>query len=257
MKIFNFNCLTKKESLDDLSTAQVHAEKLEKNLFLRKLYADFYKEFVDIAESDPNGLYIEIGSGMGFIKKLSSRVKTSDIRALPGLDLCFSAEKMPFEDASVSGIFMLNVFHHIKDPEKFLGEIQRCLKKGGKIIMIEPANTIFSRFIYKNFHHEPFNAKSGWEVDGTSHLGDANGALPWIVFFRDIEKFQKKFPKLKVIKKECHTPFRYILSGGFSSFQMMPSFFYGGIKKIETILSPFNNYTGMFLTVEMEKTSKV
>jgi len=239
--------------LDDLLTAKMHAERLEKNLFLRKLYTDFYKDFIKMAENDPRGLYVEIGSGMGFIKQLSSRIITSDVRSLPGLDMCFSAEKMPFEDSSVDGIFMLNVLHHIKEPEKFLKEAQRCLKKNGKIIMVEPANTVFSRFIYRNFHHEPFNINGNWKVEGESHLGDANGALPWIIFIRDVAKFNMNFPSLMIMRKDLHTPLRYILSGGFSCFQLMPSFLYNGVRSLEKLLSPFNDHIGMFLTIELKK----
>lgn len=48
---------------------------------------------------------------------------------------------MPFQDKSVSAFMMIDVLHHIKDSRQFFKEMQRCLKPGGKIVMIEPANT--------------------------------------------------------------------------------------------------------------------
>ncbi len=33
-----------------------------------------------------------------------------------------------FEDNSVKGIFLLNVFYHINEPEKFLKQVNRVLK---------------------------------------------------------------------------------------------------------------------------------
>jgi SAM-dependent methyltransferase len=84
-----------------------------------------------------------------FLKEIYPSVITSDIMPLSVCDMQFSAHEMPFENNSLKAIFMLNVLHHIPDNEQFLQEAQRTLQKGGFIYMIEPANTFFSRFIYK------------------------------------------------------------------------------------------------------------
>ena len=44
----------------------------------------------------------------------------------------------------------------------------------------------------KNFHHETFNPEGDWKIPGTGPMSDANGALPFIVFERDKEKFENK-----------------------------------------------------------------
>ena len=70
-------------------------------------------------------------------------LNTSDVIELPGVDKCFSALDMPFEDDSVDAFFMFDVLHHINDSAGFFAELNRCLKNGGKAVMIEPANTLW------------------------------------------------------------------------------------------------------------------
>ena len=50
-----------------------------------------------------------------------------------------------------------------------------------------------------------------------------------------------------------HTPLRYLLSGGLTLRQLVPSFTYPAIKAVEYTLSPVNNLLGMFQTIELEK----
>ena len=119
--------------------------------------------------------------------------------------------------------------------------------------MIEPANTLWSRFILKNFHHEMFDTRGGWGVGQGGRLSVGNGAIPWIVFERDRAAFERDFPSLRVLRMEPHTPFRYLVSGGLSLRQALPSFLYSPVKLLEVCLSPFNRFLGLFLTVELRK----
>ena len=216
---------------------------------------DFYNEFKKGLEMTSSGLLVEIGSGSGFLKDLIPALITTDVFNCDGIDVVLDGEKLPFENCSVSVFFMQNVLHHIKNPIPFLKEVNRCLIDNGKIIMIEPYNSLWSSFIYKNFHHERFDTKADWKTEGSGRLSDANGALPWIIFCRDYERFVKEFPQLKIVKLIPHTPFLYIISGGLSMKQLLPDFTYDLIKVIEKFLSPFNKYIGMFFTIELQKKS--
>ncbi len=212
--------------------------------FLKKTYLDFYGQFKML---QPTGtLFVELGSGDGFIKEVVGGAVTSDIQDF-GVDRVFNACKMPFEDGSVDVFFMLNVLHHILDSRAFFKEAVRCLRVGGKIIMIEPANTLWSRFIYKNFHHEDFDIRGGWGFK-------VNGAIPWIIFNRDRLVFEREFPALKIVSMHNHTPLRYLLSGGLTLPQLVPSFTYPLIEAIEYILRPLN--LGMFQTIEIENSGE-
>jgi hypothetical protein len=119
--------------------------------------------------------------------------------------------------------------------------------------MVEPANTPWGRFVFKNFHHEPFEPSGDWYFESEGPLSSANGALPWILFCRDREKFESRFPQLKIRSLKQHMPFLYLISGGVSYRQLLPGFFYPLVWGMEKLLSPFNRFLGMFLTVTLEK----
>ncbi len=241
------------KDLDDPATTLLHAEIIQKKPFLRKLYVDFYKQLEKVVSNPEEKVLVELGSGAGFIKEVISNAITSDILELPNVDKVFSALEMPFEKASVDAFFMFDVLHHITDPRAFFREALRCLKIGGRIVMIEPANTLWSRFIYKNFHHELFDTQAKWELDSlqeTGPLSHGNGALPWIIFSRDRRIFENEFPSLRIVRMRNHTPLRYLLSGGLTLRQLVPSFTYPAVKAIEYA---FNNLLGMFQTIELEK----
>lgn len=256
-KLFDKLKLDETRGIQDLDAPQatlVHARVIRKKAFLERLYIDFYNELRRGLSENIDGKYIvELGSGGGFIKEVIPQAITSDVMELPNVDKQFSATDMPFEDQSVDAFLMIDVLHHINDTKRFLKEMTRCLKQGGKVCMIEPANTPWSRFIYKNFHHEPFDPSAGWGFEGQGPLTSANGAIPWIVFFRDREIFEKEFTDLSIERLCVHTPLRYLLSGGLTIRQLLPSSLYSAVKLCERLLSPFHRFTGMFLSIELKK----
>lgn len=239
--------------LDDPKTTLAHREIILQKPFLKQLYKDWYEVFITKSNAIKNGIYLEIGSGGGFLKEVFPEVITSDILPLPNVDMVFSAEKLPFQENELASIVMLNVFHHIPNPHLFLKEAQRTLLPGGKIIMIEPANSALGRFIYKRFHHEPFDEKGGREINPGNPLSNSNQALPYIYFERDLELFQKEYPLLKINSVKYHSPFSYVISGGVSRSAMLPFFMYKLVKFKEWLLSPFSKSLGLFCTIEIEK----
>lgn len=241
------------QDLDLPETTLLHRKIILSKPFLKRLYLDFYALFKRSLPNLETSVCVELGSGGGFIKEVYPSVITSDILKLSHVDQCFSALAMPFQDSSVDAFIMIDVFHHVPDSLKFLQELQRCLKPGGKIVMIEPANTWWGRFINQNFHHEPFLPNAGWTIPSSGPLSGANGALPYIVFKRDIKQFQAAFPNLRLISMKPHTPFRYLISGGVSMRQLLPSFAYSLIKILEWLLTPLNAVLGMFYTLTLEK----
>ena len=242
------------KELNGFNASLLHAKIIQKKPFLKKLYVDFYQEFKRRIPGDINSKFIvELGSGGGFIKEVMPTVLTSDVLPVPHIDECFSALKMPFENDTVDAFLMLNVFHHVKDAESFLREIERCLKDQGRVIMIEPANTLWSSWIWRNFHHEPFDPQGKWSIEGDDPLFSANEALPWIVFCRDRKYIEKRFTGLKILDIKLHTPFLYLISGGVSMKQLLPTFIYNIVRGFEKMLAPLIRYLGMFMTIEIEK----
>ncbi|MFA6187433.1 MAG: class I SAM-dependent methyltransferase [Phycisphaerae bacterium] len=255
MKVINLLKIKKNNTrgIDDPLTTLLHFKIIQNKKFLKKIYIDFYKQFLYAIDNPISKTLVELGSGGGFIKEIIPNVITSDVIKVPGVDMVFSAEQMPFENGSVDAFFMFDVLHHIPNPRMFFKEAVRCLKTGGKIVMIEPANTLWGRFIYKNFHHEGFDEKAGWQMESTGPLSCANGAVPWIIFNRDRKIFENEFPDLKILKIAPHTPLRYLISGGLTLRQLLPGFCYSLIAGIEWLLSPANGILGMFQTIEVKK----
>ena len=239
------------EDLDKAESTVLHRNIIKKKVFLHKLYLEYYEIFKENTKDIPDGFKIEIGSGGGFLKEVINDVITSDVLELPGVDKAFFAEKIPYPDKSIAAFFLLNTLHHLKEPDKFFSEVNRCLKPGGKIVMIEPTNTPFSRLFFKYVHQEEFDStKDEWVVDGEGRLADANIAMPWIIFIRDREKFLKKYPDLEIIQINKHTPFRWFLGGGLSYRQLVPSASFEFFTKIDKL---FQNISGSFMTIVIKK----
>lgn len=240
--------------LDGPDAARHHACIIRQKPMLRALYTDFYRRIASRLPADSNRV-VEIGSGGGFIKEIIPNATTSDVQPLADVDMCFSATSLPFDAASLDAITMINVLHHVPDPRAFLREATRCLKTGGRVLMIEPANTLWSRFVYSRFHHEPFNPTAGWSFESSGPMSSANGALPWIIFCRDRIRFEREFPALRIREVRPHTPLRYVLSGGLSFRQLVPGIFAPLVCGAELILAPVNRWLGMFLLIDVEKTA--
>lgn len=239
--------------LDSPERTIAHQKIIREKYFLRKLYEEWYTVFSSSISALPAGKMIELGSGGGFLKEVIPSVLCTDILELPSNDLTFSALEMPFADNEISAIFMIDTFHHIPDSKLFLTEVNRVLKKDGMLIMIEPANSFWGRFIYRNFHHEPFEPSGNWKIPPSGPMSGANGALPWIVFERDYEEFKRCFPNFSMEKIQYHTPFMYLISGGVSFKQVFPNFFYPVFRSVDKFLPLINKQFSMFTTITIRK----
>src|SRR5687767_4842588 len=117
--------------LDSPERSLVHKNIIQQKRFLKSLYIDWYNRLKKFSAYYKEGVFVELGSGGGFAKEIMPGIITSDVIQLPDIDMVFAGEKMPFENDSVDGIMMIDVFHHIPDPRGFLSEVNRVLKPGG------------------------------------------------------------------------------------------------------------------------------
>jgi SAM-dependent methyltransferase len=203
------------------------------------------------------GGVLELGSGAGFLDHFIPDLITSDVLPLPHIDHVIDAHALPFESNTLRAIVMTNVFHHLADPRQFLREAGRCVRPGGSIVMVEPWNTAWSRFIYSRFHHEPFVPEAReWQFQSTGPLSGANGALPWIVFHRDRNDFELAFPEWQVASVSLSMPFRYLLSGGLSHVALMPTWTFPMWQWVEKQLSGWNMHLAMFARVLLRRSNK-
>ena len=258
MKQFALNLLLLKEAreitdLDSPGATAVHREIIRNKASLEAIYRDFYDLLGEVVARVPEGALVEIGSGAGFLKQLYPHAVTSDVCYFPWVDLAFDAMAMPFAEDSLGVIYMQGVLHHLHRPAAFFTEAERCLKVGGRVLMIEPHNTPWARFVLKNFHHEPFDPEGGWELSQGGRLSHANQALPWIIFFRDRTRFQSDFPGLRIRSLRPYGPFQYLASGGLSFKQFVPTPLWGMVRLAEKLCTPFLDTLGYFCLIELEK----
>jgi SAM-dependent methyltransferase len=237
--------------VDDPCTTLLRRKIIKSKPFLRKIYIEWYEKILANIVT-LKGDVLELGSGAGFIKELNSKIITSEILELSGVDIVADACKLPFNDSTLDAIVMTDVFHHIPNVKIFLNEASRVLRPGGKIVMVEPWNTRWSLWVYTRLHSEPFiTSAESWEIPSTGPLSGANGALPWLVFRRDRKKFENLFATLKIKKIEPFMPISYLLSGGVSMRSLIPGFLYKSIRFIEDLLD--QDTCAMFVFIEIER----
>jgi len=243
---------TNKFDLDNSLVTISRRKIFRKKGFIYKVYDDWYNLIKGHLPLD-NGIVIEMGSGAGFIKQTIPGAITSDVMFLPFVDIVMDGLYLPFPANSVDCLVLMDVFHHISNVGLFFNEANRILRKGGRIIMIEPWINRWSLWVYSNLHHEAIDiSTANWDFTSSGPLSGANQALPWIVFDRDRHIFEEKYPALKIKKIRPMMPFIYLLSGGFKLNLTMPAFSYLFWKKVEQGL--FNEEKlGMFGLIVLEK----
>ena len=222
------------------------------NIALGFIYKEWYK-LISINLSDIEGINIELGCGASFINQIIKNIKKTDVFLNSNTDFKLDAMEIgaKFEN-KISNIILVNVFHHICDPELFLRSAEKSLLSGGRIIMIEPSNNLWSRFIYKLIGHEKYDPKQiDWQFESKDPLFDSNQALSWIIFERDNKKFKNLFPMFSLKSKTTLMPLSYLISGGHS-FNTKIGKIIKIIRKTEKIF--FDENFGMFNLICIEKT---
>ena len=245
--------LTALLDLDDPRTSSRRKQIIWSKPFLKAIYDEWYTT-LGAALPAGGGPTLEIGSGGGFCSDFIPDLITSEILPCPGVQLVLDARELPFASGSLRAIVMTNVLHHIPQVDRFLAEGSRCLRTGGKVLMIEPWVTPWSRFVYKRLHYEPFDPEAvDWSFPSSGPLSGANGAVPWIVFDRDRAKFDTRFPELAIEQVRPFLPFRYLVSGGVSMRSLMPGFTHRAWASFEESLrSPWPSL-GMFAFVSLRR----
>ncbi len=222
---------------------------------IHRCYSEWYSRMQSDLMTVPEGgegIVVELGSGGSFLKEYISGLTTSDV--VPGIaDKVIDARDLPFPNSSVRGIFLTHCFHHIPDVDRFLFEADRVLIQGGIIAMVEVAATPFARFFFSNFHPEPFDpGVREWSFDSEVNT-DANQALSWIVFRRDLSWFQRRHPNLRLEATNWLPWFSYILSGGVTRRNLVPRFLVPLITGMDFLLKPLDSLASLHWYIRLRK----
>jgi len=245
--------LTAGMRIDDPATTEMRRRIISSKPFLKAIYDEWYSL---LARELPDGAgdVLELGSGAGYCDRYINGLITSEVFPSPSVKLVVDGEHIPFEDGSLRALVFTDVLHHMPDVRQFFSEAVRCLRPGGKILMIEPWVTPWSRFVYRRFHHEPFLPEAqDWSFPLTGPLSGANGAIPWIVFVRDRKLFESEFPELRIEKVVPFLPFRYLVSGGVGMRSLMPGFTHPLWAVLERVLEPQMSSLAMFAFISVQK----
>ena len=234
-----------------------HREVWNKKKILRDIYEEWYRMIIaDLSEVE--GPTVELGAGSGNFKEFFPQAISADIEKRDWLDMSFDAHEMPFDNSSVANIVMIDVLHHLADPVRFLHEASRVLKQGGRLIMLEPFPSPFSRIVYKLFHPEPFiydvdyfNYKPSME----KHPWDSNQAVAYLIFYKHLDKFAKVFGHaFKIVKKEKMSFILYPASGGFEKRSLIPESMIEVVRTPEKLLTPIADLVAFRVYICLEKT---
>jgi SAM-dependent methyltransferase len=237
--------------LDDPDTFNLEKQIIRSKPFLQDIYLEWYA-MISSHLPPGNGPVLELGSGAGFLEDFIPELVTSDVQHRQGITAVLRAQQLPIAGQQLRAIVMCNVLHHIPSVEAFLNEAARCVRPDGRMLMIEPWVTTWSSFVYRWFHHEPFDPyKADWTFPSQGPLSSANGALPWIVFQRDQERFERDFPEWAILDIQPIMPLRYLLSGGVSRRAVVPLWTKTFFRNLDHVLSRFTRVFPMFAFINL------
>ena len=230
----------------------------ERKPALRSVYRSWYSRIVE--RLAPTGPTVEIGGGSGNFKEFfPDAISTDVIAAGPWLDCLVDARQLPFASSSVGNFVMADVLHHLPRPFDFLRDAQRALRPGGRLIILEPAATPWSRLVLGLFHHEPVDldqdvfAEDGTPPPANDGYTFANQAFGSLLFVRDPQETLTRVPGLTLRSVDRSDFVVYPATGGFSYFCLVPERFAEPLQRLEgRIVRRTGKLTAMRLLIVLE-----
>lgn len=224
---------------------------------LRSVYARYFEWIA--SQLAPGRQTVELGGGAGHLASAMPGVVVSDIVATPYVRLVADAMCLPFADAALDNLVMIDVLHHLPRPARFFDEATRVLRPGGRVIMVEPGITPVSRVAFRLGHPEPVDLsvdplpKPDAPVFSGSGPFASNQAIPTLLFSRRRRQFAERFPLLRLRTCRFDSVLAYPLSGGFSGPRLLPDWLEPLAWAGEWLLSPLRRLLGFRLLVTLER----
>ena len=235
----------------------INHEHWNRKPLLRTVYKEFYSLIAQNLSKLPDSKVVELGSGLGNIHEVIPDCIRTDLFAYPWIDQIENAYKLSFKDESVSDLILTDVFHHLKYPGTALKELRRVLRKGGRLLMLEPCMSLLGSIVYGIFHVEPIAvtkniewfAPEGWSPEHIDYYA-AQGNATRIFVNGNFSSELKDWDSVKTIRLSA---LAYAASGGYSSSQLYPTGMLPFMKTIEKVLDPFPGLFATRLLVILQK----
>ena len=224
---------------------------------LRKVYQAFYEEIDMELRHDLDGATVEIGSGIGNLKSVVPAAIATDIFPNPWLDQVENAYALTFPNESVANLILFDVWHHLEYPGTALAEFHRVLRKGGRLVIFDPAMGLLGRIVYGVFHHEPLalGKEIRWSAppnfsstDMTYYAAQGNAQR---VFFSN--EFIARLSAWSVVRRSRFAGLTYVGSGGFSGPQLYPEKLYRAVHVLDRVANWVPSLFATRLLVALEK----
>jgi SAM-dependent methyltransferase len=203
----------------------------------------------------PGEPVVELGCGPGLLKERYPEIISTDSQPNPYADRVVDAAALPFDDAAVASMVMLDVFHHLPAPERFVAEAARTLQPGGRLVMIEPWMGIAGRLFYRHIHHEVCDLRidpaTPWSGASKDPM-EGNVALPYL-YFRPGGHLERLDVPLRVVRREPFAALPWLLSGGFQPFSLLPASMVPATERLDRLLSRLPGLTAARCLVVVEK----
>ncbi|MEX0329944.1 MAG: hypothetical protein AB3N64_00845 [Puniceicoccaceae bacterium] len=214
----------------NLELLAASADKWKRSAGLRAVYGSIFEAIRGHMVEGPS---LELGSGIGNLKESLPQVVTSDLVKTEYVDTACSAYEIikPPDDASGekwANLVAVDVLHHLCRPFDFFQSASTALADEGRIILVEPAATLFGRLFYTLFHEEPirpFRITPPFEMEPDDESGEfANMGMGVSLFRLNKEACRERLSQLGLAVHEVayRDLWAYPLSGGYSGPQLAP-----------------------------------
>ena len=207
---------------------------------LRRLYRHWFSLIGSRLATVP-GASFELGSGIGRLQEQFPFVVSTDVEQTPWARDVVDAEALPYDAGSVANLVLVDVFHHLARPARFLDEARRVLAPGGRVLILDPYCSPLSTWAYRRFHHECTDLRAPAFADDDAIAGEplaSNQARTTLVFFRERRAFETRWPELQLVERRRLALLLYPLSGGFSRRQLVPAVLERPLALLERVLMP-------------------
>jgi SAM-dependent methyltransferase len=244
----------------------VHEEQILENAeywrekpLLRDIYRGFHRLIAAHLSRQPDGLIVELGSGIGNIREVIPECICTDLFPNPWIDRVENAYALSFEDNSVSDLILFDVFHHLQYPGAALQEFRRVLKPGGHVIIFDPWISLLGWLVYGLFHQEPvgwrqpieWSPAPGWSPAAMTYYAAQGNATR---IFRG-DAFRQTLQGWKQTALVRRSAISYVASGGYSQRQLYPRAALPLMQLIDRLCDLFPSLFATRALVVLEKSS--